>query len=291
MNLPQTGSAPHVVACLDDSAFAPSVCDHAAWAAGRLQAPLTFLHVIDHRHAAAGGDLSGSIGFGAQEDLLEKFAALDEQKGRLAMERGRRLLAAAHARARDAGLPEPASRQVHGQLVETLAELEPALRLLVLGKRGETAHLAQEHLGSNLERVIRAVHRPILVVPAEFRRPERILMAFDGSPTAHRSIVTLAGNPLVQGLRAHVVMAGDDTPAHRIALQQAADTLEAGGVPATTALLHGEPEVVLTAYEREHAIDLVVMGAYGHSRIRQLVVGSTTTAMLRATTVALLILR
>jgi nucleotide-binding universal stress UspA family protein len=34
-----------------------------------------------------------------------------------------------------------------------------------------------------------------------------------------------------------------------------------------------------------------VMGAYGHSRIRQLLVGSTTTSMLRTTTSPLLLLR
>jgi nucleotide-binding universal stress UspA family protein len=33
------------------------------------------------------------------------------------------------------------------------------------------------------------------------------------------------------------------------------------------------------------------MGAYGHSRIRQLLIGSTTTAMIRHSTVPLLLLR
>ncbi|MDP5776249.1 universal stress protein, partial [Pseudomonas aeruginosa] len=44
-------------------------------------------------------------------------------------------------------------------------------------------------------------------------------------------------------------------------------------------------------YQNEHAIDLLVMGAYGHSRIRQFLVGSTTTSMLRSTTSPLLLLR
>ncbi|MBU2284983.1 MAG: universal stress protein, partial [Gammaproteobacteria bacterium] len=37
--------------------------------------------------------------------------------------------------------------------------------------------------------------------------------------------------------------------------------------------------------------DLLVMGAYGHSRIRQLIVGSTTTALLRTSPVPVLVLR
>jgi nucleotide-binding universal stress UspA family protein len=36
---------------------------------------------------------------------------------------------------------------------------------------------------------------------------------------------------------------------------------------------------------------LLAMGAYGHSRIRQLIVGSTTTTLLRTSAVPVLILR
>jgi nucleotide-binding universal stress UspA family protein len=35
----------------------------------------------------------------------------------------------------------------------------------------------------------------------------------------------------------------------------------------------------------------MIMGAYGHSRIRHLLIGSTTTAMLRRSTIPLLLLR
>lgn len=41
----------------------------------------------------------------------------------------------------------------------------------------------------------------------------------------------------------------------------------------------------------EAAVDLLVMGAYGHSRIRNLIVGSTTTAMLRSCQIPVLLLR
>lgn len=36
----------YVTACIDGSACAPAVCDYAAWASQRLNAPLTFLHVL-----------------------------------------------------------------------------------------------------------------------------------------------------------------------------------------------------------------------------------------------------
>lgn len=53
----------------------------------------------------------------------------------------------------------------------------------------------------------------------------------------------------------------------------------------------GEVESALHDYQTEHGIDLLVMGAYGHSRIRQFLVGSTTTTMLRTATMPVLLLR
>ncbi|TZG39377.1 universal stress protein, partial [Halomonas eurihalina] len=47
----------------------------------------------------------------------------------------------------------------------------------------------------------------------------------------------------------------------------------------------------LHAYQEEQNIDLLVMGAYGHSRIRHLLVGSTTTEMLRKADIPVLLLR
>ena len=40
-----------------------------------------------------------------------------------------------------------------------------------------------------------------------------------------------------------------------------------------------------------HAVDLLVMGAYGHSRIRSMILGSTTTHLLRTCQVPVLLLR
>ncbi|WP_426148757.1 universal stress protein [Polaromonas sp. DSR2-3-2] len=44
-------------------------------------------------------------------------------------------------------------------------------------------------------------------------------------------------------------------------------------------------------YLKAHAVDLLVIGAYGHSRVRQLIMGSTTTTLLRTSPVPVLVLR
>ena len=48
---------------------------------------------------------------------------------------------------------------------------------------------------------------------------------------------------------------------------------------------------MIEAYAREHGVDLLVMGAYGHSPIRRFIVGSTTTAMIRIANLPVLLFR
>ncbi|BBI52787.1 hypothetical protein HORIV_52080 [Vreelandella olivaria] len=67
-----------------------------------------------------------------------------------------------------------------------------------MGKRGETAHQASGHLGSNLERVVREMHRPILMVPKQFTQPHNVMMAFDGSNTARKGVEMLAKSPCLR---------------------------------------------------------------------------------------------
>jgi nucleotide-binding universal stress UspA family protein len=280
-----------VLACIDGSSYSSAVCDAAAWAALRLDAPLTFLHALNKLPQPPQADLSGSIGLGSRELLLEELVALDEKRGKLAQERGRLILAAARERVQNAGISTADSLQRHGGLVEILTELENGIRLLVLGKRGVAAEVASEHLGSHLERVVRALHRPILVTTGEFRPPQRILLAFDGSPTARKGLEMVAASPLFRGLPCHLVMVGVDNAAARADLTLARQSLELAQFEVLATILPGDAESVLNRYQREHGIDLMIMGAYGHSRIRHLLIGSTTTAMLRKSTIPVLLLR
>lgn len=49
--------------------------------------------------------------------------------------------------------------------------------------------------------------------------------------------------------------------------------------------------MALPHYLTAHSVDLLVMEYYGHSRIRQLIIGSTTTTLLRTSPVPVLVLR
>ena len=277
-----------VTACIDGTQVSTAVSDYSAWASLRMGAPLLLLHVLEKSEYPAATDLSGNIGLGSREALLRELSELDAKRGRLALEQGRLLLEAAADRARADGVQAPEILQRHGSLIDTLVGIESEIRLLVLGKHDENLG---EHVGSRLETVVRTMHCPILVCTNEFKAPASIMLAYDGSPTTHKGVDLVAGNPLFRGLPCHVVMIGADNRKNRGQIEWARHTLEAADLEVSTALIRGEVEGALCGYRQEHDIDMVVMGAYGHSVIRRLLVGSTTTCVIRNAKVPVLLLR
>lgn len=281
----------NVVACIDGSASSRCVTAASAWASKRLATQLMLLHVLERPVAPAVHDLSGAIGLGSRELLLEELTVLDERREKLAFEHGKHLLEDAEALALAEGATNISRRQRHGDLVETLRELEEDTRLLVMGRLGESHPAEAEAIGSHLESVVRSVHRPIMVVMREFIEPKRFMIAYDGSATASKALNLVANSPLLTGLPCHLVTVGPVSAEQTRQIGQARDSLTAEGFEVTTATVEGEVQEALGAYHREQGIDLMVMGAWGHSRIRQFFVGSNTTRMLSHSDITLLLLR
>lgn len=277
-------ATPIILACSDGSRYAASVYGHAAWAASRTAASILALHVIERPEMPAVPDLSGNLGFDANAELLTELAALDETHARVARLRGTAILEDA---ARQLADHRVITLQRHGSLVETLGEFEESSSLIVIGKRGEQAHSAQDHLGSNLERVVRSAKIPVLVAARAFRPIERFLIAFDGGPSALKAVQHIAGGSLLRGLECHLVAVGKSCGA----LDEAAAQLTNAGFHVTVAVLPGDPDEVIAAEVRSREIDLLVMGAYGHSRVRQFILGSSTTTLVRTCLVPVLLFR
>jgi nucleotide-binding universal stress UspA family protein len=280
-----------ILACLDPSLYGASVCEHTAWAARQLgDPPVQLLHVLQREAPAPSSDRSGRLGVDSSDELLRELAELDATRARLAQKQGRALLEDAAARLRAAGVSQVSQVQRHGMLVDAVIELEREAALVILGKRGMAADMEAGHLGANLERVVRASTRPVLVANRAFQPITRYVLAFDGGPAALRAVDYVGRAPLVAGLECHLVSVVAPGASSRT-LDQAADMVRRQGVTVQASLLHGEPEEAIAAYAAAAEAQLLVMGAYGHSRIRNLLVGSTTTALLRACRIPVLVFR
>lgn len=288
MNTPDT-----VYACIDGLDATASVIDSAAWAARRLHAPLTLLHALERPDPLPPvGDYSGLIGVGAQEVLLQRLNELDEERSKVAHQAAQQMIEESLKHVEPESVPALHTCLKDGNLTDVLLEQEPSARLFVLGK-GYTATVARKlRLDHRVESVIRSVKQPVLVITAAtFVPPTCFAVAFDGSPTSLRAVQTVARSPLLRGMGAHLVMAGDPTTEMLEQLQQAQTLLEGADFSVTTQILPGVPEEAVPNFLATRNDIFLVLGAYGHSRIRQLIVGSTTTALLRLSTVPVLVLR
>jgi nucleotide-binding universal stress UspA family protein len=106
-----------------------------------------------------------------------------------------------------------------------------------------------------------------------------------------KAVDFVAENPHFAGLAVHVVTVGTDTTETRKALDEARARLAAAGIAAETEVVSGQPERALGKLVEEAGFGMVVMGAYGHSRIRSLIIGSTTTEMVRSCKVPVVLVR
>lgn len=281
-----------VLACVDHSAYADCVGDYAAWAARQMNAPLEFLQAIDrHQEQARADDHSGAIGVNAQETLLSRLSEDDEALVKTAKNQGRALLSRLRLRALNAGAPEVDVRLRHGSLAETLAEQESSVRLIVMGRRGESAGSTQRDLGRQVEHTVRHLHKPILTVLDSFKTPERVMFAFDGGAVTRRGVETVAASPLFRGLPMHLVMSGEarqDGPRH---MQWAVDKLTSAGFAVTSEITPGDAERVIAQSITQQAVDLLIMGSYSHSPLRSWLLGSKTNDLLRSSRIPTLLLR
>lgn len=280
-----------VLACVDGSQYMTSVCDHASWAAQQLGQGVQLLHtqVAQHDYLVP-ADFGSAVGMAVSAELLEKLTEMDEARSQLEQQKGRVVLDHAAALVSARGV-SATTRQEWGGLVDVLAELESGASIVLIGKRGETAQQAANHLGSNLERVVRAAQVPVLVCARDFAPIERLVLAYDDGASARKALEYIAKSPLFAGVEVHLIYVGTDNPETRVMLKEAATVLTKAGRTAHTHIASGTADHAITEYVVLHNIQLIVMGAYSHSPLRNFFVGSTTSAILQSAPVSVLLFR
>ena len=96
---------------------------------------------------------------------------------------------------------------------------------------------------------------------------------------------------LAQHAQAHRVEGGDDQALGAELSGKAKEFLKTTLVDSTILILKGKEDKELLKFSREGAVDLLVMGAYGHNRLREMLVGSTTSTVIRKSTIPVLLTR
>ncbi len=281
-----------ILASIDGSVYARSVCDHAAWLAQRTGYAIELMHVITRpNNDNADHDLSGSIGLGARSALLDELSDLDKQRAKLAVEHGRALLADAKQRIQAAGVNNVTTVLRHDELSDALSDLDPAIKTIIIGKRGQSADFATLHVGSNLERVARSCDLPVFVASRAFKPISKALLAFDGGHSTALAVAELIRNDSYADIGLQLLYVGTVSSSLQKSLDETKERLSSAGYQVEVIVKEGTVETVIADHVSANNIDLLLMGAYGHSRIRHMLIGSTTTEMLRSCLVPVILFR
>jgi len=282
----------HILACIDGSAVTESVCDYAAWYASKLNVPVGLLHVSDIP-ASTRRDLSGAIGINSRQFLLEELSQLDEQRAKVVNSYSNALVqdAKSHIQSSFADV-NVRVYQRHGKLLPSIEHFKEENRAIVMGRRGEDHKNSRINIGSQIETVARGSDIPILICSEKFEEPSSYMIAFDGSKTSIKAARMVSKSPLLKGLKGHIVMIGNHNDAAKQSMSAAAAQLEDAGFVVEAHHLSASDAVDgLLKFQVENNVDIIVVGAYGHSKWQQLFLGSTTTEIIASTLSPVILVR
>lgn len=280
--VPATGSQ------TDDAVFTSALA-----AARMFNAHLGFLHVRVDAGAMVAAMATDGSGAAMASGLVER---IDEEATRRE-ERAKQLFQRFCERERVAIEDTPAGKQSptaqwlqeSGDEAYWVREYGRAADLLVIGHPGDDQGVSID----TIEAALVGTGRPVLIVPAAplVTLPETIVIGWKPAPEAARAVT--AAMPLLS--KAKQVLIVTVAEEEGLSDQEGArlmTSLTWHGLNASTRHLRpdrlGAAETLLAAAAEEGA--LVVMGAYGHGRLREWIFGGFTDRVLRGAAVPVLMM-
>ena len=261
----------------DGSDAASSAAGYAIRLSAIFDSTLLGLHVVDVRLIE--GPILQTIG-----SMWGDIPLPVHQEGvtRTLRARGGALLDELARRAQESGRPIETSLEV-GIVPEVIVERARAVDLVVMGRRGENAEFGSHAVGATVWGVARRSPRPVLVCPRGSDALDRPLVAYDGSDHATRALEIAVEYAEKRGCPLHLVCVRGNAKEANQVLEEACDYARGHSVAPTPLPREGESvaDRILEAAAGIDA-DLLVMGAYGKSRLKEFLLGSTTETLLES---------
>jgi nucleotide-binding universal stress UspA family protein len=273
----------HILVGLDGSEYSDTALRYALTLAKQCGATLHGVHVVDIVQVESPllHDLAGAIGAAP----LHNLTTLMRQNLEL---RGQQLLTQCRQECDSQGIP-CVEHLVTGVVPTEIARLAPEVDLVVLGRGGLHTRLSKALLGSAVGNVIRTGITPTMVTPAQYAEMRRPVLATDGSSSAMAALS--AAMTFAEHLRVplSVVHCSTTATSGTAFLEAVQEQLTARGITCSVNICQGNAHEDLLQYIRDHGHDLVIMGAFGHRRIVEWLLGSTTQYLLRTSPVPLVL--
>lgn len=275
-----------VIACIDSSPCIDAVAEAAVWVAKQTQRELVLLQILDYYPASYHlGEISGVIGFESNAMLLKELAELEQKQSELALDYSNNLLKhISELIEKQYGLTST-KIQEKGDFLEQSFNILHENDVVIIGRVGERAAEKNKPIGSNVENFIRGANCTVITVGEHFEAPKRFIFAYEYSPTCQKMLQRIAQSDLLKKLQCHLLYVGD----HPEMLTEPEKYLTEAGLDVISIYRYGDVAQNILEYQREHDIQLIVLGAFSHSKIHQFFLGSITTSIFRNANVPLLV--
>lgn len=231
-------------------------------------ASLLVLHVVDIKLLEGPflRDLTSSLGAAPYVNYHGSISMLLDERGKAA-------LAYAKDLCERQNVPCETSLQT-GIVPRVICEKADLVDLIVMGRAGEHNQFLDGLIGSTTEAVARRASVPVLVTGHDVPGAEHFVLAYDGSTHAKKALRVSADLAERDARKMHVLIVEEKQPDSL--LDEVQEYLQSRAVDVTYEQRGGDPGEQIVAFAAECEAGIIIMGAYGHSKLRELVLGSTT---------------
>ena len=179
--------------------------------------------------------------------------------------------------------------QITGVVTATIIENTELADLAVLGRGGEHTEWLDGLVGSTTEAVVRRAKCPVVVTATDSSQMDRLMVAYDGSTFGKKALQT--GANLSESWKVPCDVLVVSAKKGDALVSEARAYMDAHDAEVEYITKEGDPSETIVSCASERGIDLLMIGAYGHTKVRELVVGSTTAYALNHAPCPLLLTR
>ncbi|MEB3766739.1 universal stress protein [Acinetobacter sp. MD2] len=277
-----------VIACIDSSPCINAIAAAAAWVAKQTHRELVLLQVLDYYPASYHlGEISGVIGFESNAMLLKELAELEQKQSELAISYSNNLLQHISEMIKEQYGLDTTIIQEKGDFLEQSFNVLRGDDFAIIGRVGERAAGKNKIIGSNVENFIRGAKCTVMTVGDHFKAPTRFIFAYEYSPICTKMLNRIPQSDLLRQLQCHLLYVGD----HPEILQEPFAFLEAKEMNVVAETRYGDVAENIMDYQCQHGIQLLLLGAFSHSKIHQFFLGSITTTIFRNLSVPLIVVK
>lgn len=276
----------NILVPVDGSANSVAAIDYGAAIAPKLAASMTGLHVIDVYliQGVAMTDTATTMEMPPYDGFVEGVETTLNDEADNVLKYFEDCCTAA-------GVPCRPVKYV-GTIKSSIIEEAENADLVVMAKKGRYFHLQEGGLvGSVTEVVVRRCGKPVMVTPGSVRVIERIGLAYDGSASAKEALALALDISGQTKWPITVVIVNSDPSKAADLSAQLEEIVQKGQAECEVILSKGRDAEEILDFIRKSNIDLMVMGAFGHNRLRELLLGSTTSRILQESPIPVLLIR